>query len=121
MEDQGKRLLLAVALAFILMLGWNFLFPAEKKPPPDDASKDTTAEKTEKDKAGGSKDTPSGGPAQVAPAERPPEQQVVFQFERFRAVFSSYGGVLESWELLGERYIDKNTGDPINLVPLGKE
>ena len=34
MEDRGKRLLLAVAIAFGIMMAWTFLFPPDKPPPP---------------------------------------------------------------------------------------
>jgi YidC/Oxa1 family membrane protein insertase len=34
MEDQGKRLILAVVLAGAILVLWQFVFPAPKKPPP---------------------------------------------------------------------------------------
>ena len=46
MEDQGKRLMLAVGIAFGIMLLWNVLFPPEK-PPKKDPEKAVAAE-TEK-------------------------------------------------------------------------
>jgi len=45
MEDQGKRLLLAVAAAFAIMIVWTMLFP--EKPP--EKKKDDAAEKKKKD------------------------------------------------------------------------
>src|SRR5688572_25920651 len=45
MEDQGKRLLLAVVLALGIVVAWNLLFPSEKpKSKPPEAT-DTTAQK----------------------------------------------------------------------------
>ena len=37
MQDQGKRLLLAVALALGVMLLWNVIFPSKKADPPKPA------------------------------------------------------------------------------------
>ena len=39
MEDQGKRLMLAVGIAFAIMMVWSILFPPEK-PKKDDKKKD---------------------------------------------------------------------------------
>src|SRR5689334_21595180 len=33
MQDQGKRLLLAVGLALLVMMTWQVLFPSKKPPP----------------------------------------------------------------------------------------
>src|SRR5690349_6207142 len=33
MEDQGKRLLLAVGISMVLVVGWQLLFPPKPKPP----------------------------------------------------------------------------------------
>ena len=45
MEDQGKRLLLAVAIAFALLWGWSILFPPEAPEKP--AETDQTQEVAE--------------------------------------------------------------------------
>ncbi len=57
MEDQGKRLLLAVAAAFGIMLVWTMLFPPDKKEPP---KKDETADKKQKDSKDGKSPAPDG-------------------------------------------------------------
>lgn len=114
MEDQGKRLLLAVLVAFGIMLLWDLLLrpdpPPEKKP-------DQPAEISKTDN-GGQKQEPSPGPdsgkalSVVEPdkapaavqAERGAEQLFTFDFPNYRATFTSYGGTLKSWELMGEKY-----------------
>src|SRR6185436_3510637 len=110
MQDQGKRLLLAVALALGVLFLWNTL--THKEEPPKDHS--TTAETTPKPAApqvgvtagsaapdasgSGSAGTPAAGAA-AAPAEeapRPPEETVTLTFDKFVATFSSYCGGIKS-------------------------
>jgi YidC/Oxa1 family membrane protein insertase len=119
MEDQGKRLLLAVVIAFGIMMAWSYLFPPETPPERDESSQTETGDgKPEQPtlpkptlREGG---TPqSGQPAAIgAPTatERGPEQRETFEFPNLRAVFTSYGGTLASWELLGDKYRVKEDG-----------
>lgn len=119
MEDQGKRLLLAVAIAFAIMLAWTMLFPPDKpsEAPPE---KDEIAEKGKPSGNGGteadSKPAESETPAPVAPAERGEERFFDFDNEQFHARFSSYDGALVSWTLKGERLVSESTGEPEDLV-----
>ncbi|MGN6107998.1 MAG: membrane protein insertase YidC, partial [Kofleriaceae bacterium] len=105
METQGKRLLLAVALAFAVILGWNLLFPAAKKEPP---AKPPVAGET----AGSATAPPAAPPMGMPTAEAPsaaaaqqPAQQIVLSFPgKFDATFSSRGGTLVSWKLADKRF-----------------
>jgi YidC/Oxa1 family membrane protein insertase len=113
MQDQGKRLLLAVALALGVMLVWQMVFSKKEDPKPDAGS--------------GSAMSGSGVAAPVAPptpvgisiepmapgshsptmaeAPRGPEQKIAVTFkDKFTATFSSYGGALVSWKLADPRY-----------------
>lgn len=61
MEDQGKRLLLAVALAFGIMLVWQYIFPPaepEKKP-------EQTEQVAETDEPAQPEDKPAPGPGEA--------------------------------------------------------
>jgi YidC/Oxa1 family membrane protein insertase len=132
MQDQGKRLLLAVALALGVMLLWQ-QFAHKDEPPPDAAKPGQTAPKPATPQVGGGTATtpaaPSGSagatgaeaasatpgsaaaaaPAMTAakPAEelpRPPEEVLTLAFPNLVATFSSYCGGLKSWQLTDKRY-----------------
>jgi YidC/Oxa1 family membrane protein insertase len=109
MEDQGKRLLLAVAVAFAIMLGWTFLFPPEQAPKKPAPEGEPTGEVVEPDRVPGDGDrgpeAAEPGPGQIEPAKmRGEEQTIVLQSPEVRATFSSWGGALKSWQLLGDQF-----------------
>jgi YidC/Oxa1 family membrane protein insertase len=121
MQDQGKRLLVAVALALGVMFAWQFLF-APKKPPPKPPATATEV---------GSGSAPAPAPGPVSPvgvtpegktapvvAKRGPEQTIQLTYPNVVATFSSYGGVLKSWDLTDTRYAhDKTTNNTGELLP----
>lgn len=165
MEDQGKRLLLAVAVAFAVVLIWDAvqtrLFPPPEPPPgeqvpgeqtgdladggdgslePDDGSKTGTPKEpsrprlADSGKSGDESGDESGdgtGPNLEKPAEpevpnRCTEDQLgtfAFDFDRFRAVFTSEGGSLQSWQLQGTKYrtVDEDGARQMDLVPNGND
>jgi len=117
MEGQGKRLLLAVALALGVMLVWNMIFPST---PPDEPAQ-----------AQGS-GSGSGGFAMVAPSAKSrvciakpatgaPDEPAKLTLEspdevisrtypgKLDAKFSSNGGTLVSWRLNDPRYLKDYT------------
>lgn len=111
MQDQGRRLLIAVALAMGVMFLWSSYFQQdEKKEPPP-------AQTTDSAVGSGAPLTPVGVPAQpatapTAPVQRGPEQEIKLVHPGFEATFSSYGGVLKSWHLADKRYDkDKSKGE----------
>lgn len=113
METQGKRLLLAVALALGVMFAWNQIFPPPKEPP---KPKETATQPTPVDAASKSTVglTPDGKPA-PSTGKRGPEQTIELSFPNVEVTFSSYGGVIKSWHLTDPRYDrDKTKGE---LVP----
>jgi len=113
METDGKRLLLAVAVAMGLMLVWNLLFPPEPKETPDSGDQAAEVDKKDADKKSVASDAesaevePSDGEAAAAP--RGPEQTYELTFPNVKAVFSSYGGVLKSWILEDARFHEGDT------------
>src|SRR5215211_4602489 len=99
MQDQGKRLLMAVAIALGVMLLWQFLFPSKKEDKPKQPVPGQTL--------------PAESPTQVgrplegkplAPVTRGEEQTIKLTFPNVDMTFSSYGGVLKSWHLTDHRY-----------------
>ena len=118
MENQGKRLLLAVGLALLVILGWNMIFPQDKpeppKPAPGSGSAAAIVETPPIPGVAPAPTAPTGptgptGPAAVAPskpeAPRAPEEQIELPFPgRLTATFSSYGGALTSWKLADSRF-----------------
>ena len=138
MEDQGKRLLLAVAIAFGIMMAWSLIFPPKKPDKKETTDKAKTAEQATPDKSGpaptpgttpATPDNKAATPAQPTPGtpEVPPAPEapraeatlVEFDFPTFHAVFTSHGAALKSWTLQGERFEDRDHGGQIDLVPTG--
>ena len=100
MQDQGKRLLVAVAAAFALLLVWQWAFPPKKPPPKAPPVATSTA--------------PANNATQVLAAQPHsqvacsvydgPEQTIQLAFPKFDVTFSSRGGVVKAWQLTDPRY-----------------
>lgn len=113
MEDQGKRLLLAFVIAMAIMMAWSYLFPPEPPPERDESSQTEPGDGKQGEPA---LPKPALRPVEPAPGgqaaeigapratERGPEQLETFEFPNVRAVFTTYGGALASWELRGDKY-----------------
>lgn len=108
MQDQGKRLLLAVALAMGVLLLYQTFFGKKDEPKPDAAGSGAVvaAPIAPSTSVGVSIEPPAaGGPTSMAEAPRGPEEKIALQFkDKFTATFSSYGGALVSWKLADPRY-----------------
>lgn len=117
MQDQGRRLMLAVALALGVMLLWNMVFsPKDANPPPGQGSGSEV-----KGSAG------SAAPAALATlmtskvgcphpetpvVKRGPEHETTLSFPNVVATFTSWGGDLKTWQLTDPRYQhDTTKGD----------
>ncbi len=110
MEGQGKRLLVAVALALGVMLVWNMIFPSK---PPDDPAQGSgsgsgsgavvAAPVAAKSKVCHPKT--DAAPDTAKPTPESPDEVITRSFPgKLDAKFSSNGGTLVSWRLLDERY-----------------
>jgi YidC/Oxa1 family membrane protein insertase len=100
-----KRVLLAVVLSFVVLYGYQALFPPPK-PQPKPSGATTEATQTPSPAA-----TPTAAAPLVADAQ---ERDVTFENESVTAVFTTRGGVLKSWRL--KKYQDAS-GHPLELVP----
>src|SRR5688572_23298195 len=115
MEDQGKRLLIAVALCAVIMLAATMLFGPKKKsspPPKKEIVEETTSGKeTEKEKEKGPATPATAGAATEKPVvvdctleDNPP----MWETDEWVATFSRCGGALKSFRLLGSQYWEKD-------------
>ncbi|MFT3695258.1 MAG: membrane protein insertase YidC [Kofleriaceae bacterium] len=102
MQDQGKRLILAVGLALGVLLLWQKLFPPKDEPKPPGAG--------------------SGSAALVVGAPKPQtlvgydgdaphadEQLITLKHPSFDVSFSNIGGNVKSWHLTDPRYVGDQT------------
>ena len=133
MQDQGKRLLLAVSVALAFMLIWqNFIAKKDEPPPPTARSGSQVVPTTKPTSQVGIGEAPMATPQpQPQPGEAPgpakppaevprgPELLITLSHPAFTAQFSSYGGVLKSWHLTDPRYVnDPSTkGELLPSVP----
>jgi len=97
MQDQGKRLLITVALALGVMLVWTSLSKKDEPPATTSSAGMPTAPSPVVPEVG-----PAGGPAPVVPRAKVPP--LVLTFGNLEAQFSSACGGLTSWRLTDQRY-----------------
>jgi YidC/Oxa1 family membrane protein insertase len=116
-----KRVLLAVILSFVVLYGYQVLFP-----PPKPAERTAPAPQTPPPAVA---PPPAAGPAQTQKPEAAPveaskpaaaavvgdmaERDIVVESEFVRAIFSTRGAVLKSWRL--KQYQDA-AGQPLELI-----
>lgn len=122
MQDQAKRLLLAVGLALVVMVAWNqFFSPPPDKPAPTGKSTSTSAPvaatlMVAHSQVGLGVD---GRVPAVPPAESAqPEQKLALRFPNLEVAFSSRDAALVSWRMTDPKYLR----DPLKgeLVALGR-
>src|SRR5450432_3545777 len=102
MQDQGKRLILAVGLALGVLLLWQKLFPPkeEPKPPPGAGSGSGALVATAQ---------PRSLVGFEGEAPNAPAQIITLKFPNFSASFSNINGALTSWHLNDPRYVEDAT------------
>ena len=116
-----KQFLLAIVLSFVVIYGWQALFPPPKRTPP--AQQPTEQQVTTKPSG---TEAPGAQQAAAVEAARPTtveaaplvaaasEKDVVVENAAVTAVFNTRGGVLKSWRLRNYR---DGRGEPLELVP----
>lgn len=108
MQDQGKRLLLAVVLMLSVLLVWQKLFPPKDEPAPSSAHGSLGATSVNPTSPVGYAEDSLGA---AAPGLAAPEL-ITLKYPAFTAVFSSRGGALTSWKLSDSRYrLDATRGE----------
>jgi YidC/Oxa1 family membrane protein insertase len=118
-----KRVLLAVLLSLAVLYGYQALF-SPRKPQPRQPAQGATP--TTQAPAATPTQTPSAAPTPAAPVEAPSppaaqplvsdasDRDAVVENDFVRAVFSTKGAVLKSWQL--KKYLGED-GRPLDLVP----
>jgi YidC/Oxa1 family membrane protein insertase len=108
MQDQGKRLLLAVVLALGVFLVWStFVKQDEPKPAQTTQTASQTTGSAAPPAPGQVPAVPQIGPPETGPGVQPATAEaatISLPFDRFVATFSSACGGLTSWKLTDERY-----------------
>ena len=117
-----KRVLLAVVLSFLVLYGFQVMFPAPEPPKPGAPAGQATTAQPAAATPGAAAQTPPApvAAAPVAPTGPAPlvadtaDRDIVVENESVRAVFSTRGAVLKSWRL--KKYLDA-ARQPLELVP----
>ena len=117
-----KRVLLAIVLSFVVLYGYQAMFP-----PPEPIKPAPAAQTPAAPAAGAPAATPGAAPPQAetaAPVEQAAgaapvvadtaERDVTFENGSVRGVFSTRGGVIKSWRL--KKYLNA-ANEPLELVP----
>ncbi len=108
-EDQGKRLMMAVALIIGVMLLWNMVFKPKDQDQKQQQQQPTPAATTQ---APPQHSQVGESPAAPTAEPRGAEQTITLSFPNVVATFSSYGGILDAWQLTDKRYErDQTKGD----------
>ena len=107
-----KRTLLAVVLSIIVLLGWSIIFkPApvpQKAGPPPQASPQARP-----DLSGAATPPPQDVPEELPMIEVAGGSDIHVETDLYKAVFSTQGAVLKSWEL--KEYLDTDK-EPVKTV-----
>ena len=112
-----KRVLLAIVLSFIVLYGYQAMFPPPKPSPPATSLAPATDGKPAADAAAAPAPKPADAvetPAPAAVTADAEERQITFENGSVRAVFSNRGGVIRSWRL--KKYLNA-ANEPLELVP----
>ncbi len=129
MDDNNKRMLLAVALSTLVFVAWSFLFPSKQAPQKTEQAVQTeqAAEGSASAQVDAAIPGASATPA-VAPAFTPSAgRDVVVDTPLYHAVFNSAGGVLTSFELkkfkksieADSKLVNLVAQDAVGVGPLG--
>jgi YidC/Oxa1 family membrane protein insertase len=113
MQDQGKRLLLAVGLALVVMVVWNQFIspPPPQKPAPTQAGQPGKDGAAVPSSAVARSQVGTGTDGRVVVSPKPtaeqtkPEQKIELSFERIAVEFSNRDAALVSWRLLDSKYL----------------
>jgi YidC/Oxa1 family membrane protein insertase len=118
--DNEKRVIIAFALSFVLLLIWRVMF-VTTPPPPKKAS--PAAPQANTQQAAGENGLEQSAAKPEAPKVPPPPQipvvegqqarDIVVENDLYRITFSSQGGVVKSWIL--KKY-DDASGRPLDVV-----
>ena len=143
MDDNTKRVIVAVALSFIVIVGWNYLFPPQQQQQPSSTQTEATqsqqqtansgqaGDQTQRPTSTGAEGISSEGAQQsLSGSSYEPEisgKRVIVNTPLYKATLNSAGGVLEHLELKkyqvsikpGAADVDLITPDTVQKAPMG--
>jgi len=117
----NRRILLAAAISVAVLFGWQLLFPPPKVAPrPAQPAASAPAEAARPAAPVALAPAPAPGPGAPVPAA--PEEMVELSTPEFKAVFTSHGGALRSFELKGKKFQKEEGGKmlPEDLVKVAE-
>jgi YidC/Oxa1 family membrane protein insertase len=107
-----KRFLLAIVLSFLVIYGYQALFPPPKPSPPPQPVTSPSSSPSAPSSPARQQEPLTVEAAPLVAAAR--EQEIVVESDAVSAVFTTHGAVLKSWRL--KKYYDRS-GAPLELVP----
>lgn len=110
--EMDKRTIIAVVLAILVLIAYQYMFPSKKSPKKESGNaveKVVTSKK--KEEVGEKK--PTAKEKIPLSSEAVEEKEIYVETDLYRAIFSTRGGVIKSWEL--KRYTDKDK-KPVQLL-----
>jgi YidC/Oxa1 family membrane protein insertase len=117
--DNEKRVMIAFALSFVLLLIWRVMFVKTPPPPPKPSvpAQSTTQQAAGREgtkQAAAKPEAPKPPPApQIPVAEGQQAQDITVENDLYRITLSTQGGVVKSWVL--KKYDDAH-GKPLDVV-----
>ncbi|HXH49705.1 MAG TPA: membrane protein insertase YidC [Terriglobia bacterium] len=117
--DNEKRVMIAFALSFVLLLIWRVMFvktppPAPKPSSPAQSTTQQAAGREGTEQAAAKPEAPKPPPApQIPVAEGQQAQDITVENDLYRITFTTQGGVVKSWVL--KKYDDAH-GKPLDVV-----
>jgi YidC/Oxa1 family membrane protein insertase len=117
--DNEKRVMIAFALSFVLLLIWRVMFvktppPAPKPSVPAQSTTQQAAGREGTEQTAAKAEAPKPPPApQIPVAEGQQAQDITVENDLYRITFSTQGGVVKSWVL--KKYDDAH-GKPLDVV-----
>src|SRR3954471_14156023 len=113
-----KRVLLAVVLSFVVLYGYQALYPPPKPQPKAGAATGAPAAAVPPSAPAAAQPdtapTPPSAPAVATLVADTEERDIRFENESVTAVFTTRGGALKSWRL--KKYQDA-AREPLELIP----
>ena len=116
---QEKRILLAFALSFLLMMGWRSLYPPPE-PPPETQTDEAPAVAEGEAEAPAPAAEPAGAPSYATlPVLRGSQaREIIVENGLYRIVFSTQGAVVKSWVLkeYKDSHQEESLREPLDVV-----
>jgi len=119
LEDREVRMLIAVALSFVVLLLWRFVLVKEPPKEPGKVETETMSQSAPAPDTAQKEPKSSGAPAATGTTQALPvvegtaPETVVVEGDLYRATLSTQGGVARSWVL--KKYKDANE-QPLDVV-----